>query len=341
MSLFNTGFGQPQQNTQQQVQVPVQQPLQQPPVQEQRTSLGGLSGNKAPYEPAAQYYLEWKAKSNCFQFYDKATDSKKHLSLPYNVQILDYRFTLKGFNKHYGTGVYSNEIKDFSEPFLLKRHPLKKQGEKDATPLCIITDYHTQQSKVNSFQASLYLVVYVVDQYDMRNALLFTGDKAIGLIEEYAALNRPANEGVTLQSTSVDNKYGRLFYAGFTPNPQFANQIRDWQSEVDFLNNSYLEYKQFITNEINALNLHFTNQQAQALGQQGLTTPQVQPVQNVPQQAPAPVQQPAQQPNPFGTPVPVQQQVPQQPVSPPVQQQVQAPVQQPNQVPQAPKNPFL
>ena len=247
MNTTNGGQGQTQQQ-----QVP------KPRTQSITEAYGDLVGSTDEFERPAQYYLEWKAKSNEFKFWDKEIQDNKTLKLPYSIQILDFRYTIKGFSQKLGTGIYTNEVQNFTEPMILKRHPYKKKGEKEAKPLAIITDFQNQQGVVKSYFGNINVVIYIIDQYGMRNALIFQGKKQLQLVENYINLQRPFSEGVTLQPATVDSRHGRLHYCDFVPNPNFISK-RNYNQDLEFLSQSYKDYSLKVQDEIIELRTRFND----------------------------------------------------------------------------------
>ena len=206
--------------------------------------------NQPVQQKPAEYYLEWKSKQNCFTFWHTQQKLNKTKALPYRVQIIAYRYTLKGYDKGHGAALYSNEVKSLKEPFLLKRFPNKKIGEQHSTTIEIVDNY-LEWKKVKR-TANLYAVLYVVDEYNITNALLFTG-KAFGYIKAYRQKQRPDFEGVCLQSVVEQTAYGNNYYVDFVPDPGHNNQFINVQTESQRLESLWLEY---YNKSMNAINYH-------------------------------------------------------------------------------------
>ncbi len=73
--------------------------------------------NKNP----SQRFLEWKSEKKCFEFYNKDTEKREEVQLPFRFLVLKEMHVVKGWNDASESAIYSNEVKFIgSEPVTVK-----------------------------------------------------------------------------------------------------------------------------------------------------------------------------------------------------------------------------
>ena len=74
-----------------------------------------------PQSNPATKFLEWKSNDQCFEYYDKESQKKVQVPLPFKFLVLDELHTVKGWNDATSSAIYSNEVKYISkEPMTVK-----------------------------------------------------------------------------------------------------------------------------------------------------------------------------------------------------------------------------
>lgn len=59
----------------------------------------------------ATRFLEWKSEKKCFEFYNKDTEKREDVQLPFRFLVLKEMHTVKGWNDASESAIYSNEVK--------------------------------------------------------------------------------------------------------------------------------------------------------------------------------------------------------------------------------------
>jgi hypothetical protein len=77
-----------------------------------------MSFSEPKIKNPATKFIEFKGEAGIFQYYDKETEQNIQLPLPIFFVVLDELHTVKGYNKNYKNGVYSNEIKNIKSELL-------------------------------------------------------------------------------------------------------------------------------------------------------------------------------------------------------------------------------
>lgn len=68
--------------------------------------------------PATRWF-EWNGKDGCIKYYDKDTDTKVDLPLPFAFSLLDELASVRGWHKLSTSGIYSNQVRDTSKDTLI------------------------------------------------------------------------------------------------------------------------------------------------------------------------------------------------------------------------------
>jgi len=68
-----------------------------------------------PQSNPATKFIDWKSNDKCFEFYNKETQTKVQINLPFKFLVLDELHTIKGWNDATSSGIFSNEVKFISK----------------------------------------------------------------------------------------------------------------------------------------------------------------------------------------------------------------------------------
>lgn len=68
-----------------------------------------------PTSNPATKFFDWKSNDKCFEFYNKETQLKEQVKLPFRFLVLDELHSVKGWNDATSSGIYSNEVKFISK----------------------------------------------------------------------------------------------------------------------------------------------------------------------------------------------------------------------------------
>jgi len=68
-----------------------------------------------PQSNPATKFIDWKSNDKCFEFYNKETQAKVQINLPFKFLVLDELHTIKGWNDATSSGIFSNEVKFISK----------------------------------------------------------------------------------------------------------------------------------------------------------------------------------------------------------------------------------
>ena len=63
-------------------------------------------------------FLQWKSNEKCFEFYNKETQQKVSVPLPFKFLVLDEMHTVSGWNDASSSGIFSNEVKFISKEIM-------------------------------------------------------------------------------------------------------------------------------------------------------------------------------------------------------------------------------
>ena len=73
------------------------------------------SAFSAPQSNPSTKFLQWKSNEKCFEFYNKETQQKVSVPLPFKFLVLDEMHTVSGWNDASSSGIFSNEVKFISK----------------------------------------------------------------------------------------------------------------------------------------------------------------------------------------------------------------------------------
>ena len=71
-----------------------------------------------PQSNPATKFIEWKSNDKAFEYYDKETQKKVSIPLPFKFLVLDELHAVKGWNDATSSGIYSNEVKFISKEIM-------------------------------------------------------------------------------------------------------------------------------------------------------------------------------------------------------------------------------
>ena len=71
-----------------------------------------------PQSNPATMFIEWKSNDKAFEYYDKETQKKVSIPLPFKFLVLDELHAVKGWNDATSSGIYSNEVKFISKEIM-------------------------------------------------------------------------------------------------------------------------------------------------------------------------------------------------------------------------------
>jgi len=71
-----------------------------------------------PQSNPATKFIEWKSNEKAFEYYDKETQKKVAIPLPFKFLVLDELHTVKGWNDATSSSIYSNEVKFISKEIM-------------------------------------------------------------------------------------------------------------------------------------------------------------------------------------------------------------------------------
>jgi len=71
-----------------------------------------------PQSNPATKFIEWKSNDKAFEYYDKETQKKVSIPLPFKFLVLDELHSVKGWNDATSSGIYSNEVKFISKEIM-------------------------------------------------------------------------------------------------------------------------------------------------------------------------------------------------------------------------------
>lgn len=71
-----------------------------------------------PTSNPATKFIDWKSNDKCFEFYNKETQLKEQIPLPFRFLVLDELHSIKGWNDATSSGIFSNEVKFISKEIM-------------------------------------------------------------------------------------------------------------------------------------------------------------------------------------------------------------------------------
>ena len=77
-----------------------------------------MSKSNPRLQNPATKFIEFKGDTGQFFWYDKETEEKKELTMPFYFVVLDELCSIKGYNNRVGSGIYSNEIRSIKDDIL-------------------------------------------------------------------------------------------------------------------------------------------------------------------------------------------------------------------------------
>lgn len=71
-----------------------------------------------PQSNPSTKFIEWKSNDKAFEYYDKETQKKVSIPLPFKFLVLDELHAVKGWNDATSSGIFSNEVKFISKEIM-------------------------------------------------------------------------------------------------------------------------------------------------------------------------------------------------------------------------------
>lgn len=71
-----------------------------------------------PQSNPSTKFIDWKSNDKAFEYYDKETQKKVSIPLPFKFLVLDELHAVKGWNDATSSGIYSNEVKFISKEIM-------------------------------------------------------------------------------------------------------------------------------------------------------------------------------------------------------------------------------
>jgi hypothetical protein len=172
---------------------------------------------QTPQSNPATKFLEWKSNDKCFEYYDKETQSKVQVQLPFKFLVLDELHAVKGWNDATQSGIFSNEVKFISKEVMTVK-PFK--GNEIAKGL-----YKDIKEKVQSAGGHYVKSIYIMLEDGTLANLQLKGSS----VQEWGAFtqktrNRLPDEWI-LVSKVKDGKKGAVKYT--MPLFEFERSLND------------------------------------------------------------------------------------------------------------------
>lgn len=71
-----------------------------------------------PTSNPSKRFLQWKSNDKIFEYYDKDTQTKVKVDLPFKFLVLDEMHAVSGWNDATSSGIFSNEVKFISKEIM-------------------------------------------------------------------------------------------------------------------------------------------------------------------------------------------------------------------------------
>ena len=162
-------------------------------------------------------FLQWKSNEKCFEFYNKETQQKVSVPLPFKFLVLDEMHTVSGWNDASSSGIFSNEVKFISKEVMTVK-PFK--GNEIAKGL-----YKDIKEKIVSAGGHYVKSIYIMLE-DGSLANLQLKGSAVQKWGEFTqkTRNRLPDEWVQV-TKAIEGKKGAVKF--FTPDFSFERSITE------------------------------------------------------------------------------------------------------------------
>jgi hypothetical protein len=162
------------------------------------------SNNTEIVNPSKRFY-RWNGESGGFQYYDKQTEKRVDVPLPFQFLVLDTLATVRGFNDADQSGYWSNEVRDIKKDILTVRTSkgICAKGLYES----VITDRACTGAK---FCQSVYVAVKA-DDGSLEIANIQMVGSALGAWIEFRKKNK-VFDGAIAVKTMIEGKKGKTTY---------------------------------------------------------------------------------------------------------------------------------
>lgn len=196
-----------------------------------------------PQQNPATKFLSWKSNDKCFEYYDKETESKIQIKLPFKFLVLDELASVKGWSDPLTGNIISNEVKFISKEVITAKCFHKNvKGEKTSTEIAKGL-YKDIKEKVNSAGAKYHKSIYIMLE-DGTMANIQLKGAAVQKWGEFTQKNksRLSEEWVVVEK-AIDGKKGAVKFT--TPEFKFLCSLNEQEAnqadEVFGVLESYLK----------------------------------------------------------------------------------------------------
>lgn len=178
------------------------------------------SAFSAPQSNPSTKFLQWKSNEKCFEFYNKETQQKVSVPLPFKFLVLDEMHTVSGWNDASSSGIFSNEVKFISKEIMTVK-PFK--GNEIAKGL-----YKDIKEKIVAAGGHYVKSIYIMLE-DGSLANLQLKGSAVQKWGEFTqkTRNRLPDEWVQV-TKAIEGKKGAVKF--FTPDFSFERSISDTEA---------------------------------------------------------------------------------------------------------------
>lgn len=141
----------------------------------------------------SQFYLEWNSKESAFCYYDKESEERKPMPLPFRFLALKFVSSVTGYDEARGQRIYSNEV------FNTGNEPLSVRYANDGG-LIAQGLYSQIKSTVNAAEGKFTRSIYAMSQKGVIINVKIRGSQIsnFGAIEKFG--NRWKDEWIVVDS---------------------------------------------------------------------------------------------------------------------------------------------
>ena len=185
---------------------------------------------QTPQSNPATKFLSWKSNDKCFEYYDKETDAKIQVTLPFKFLVLDELASVKGWSDSLTGNIISNEVKFISKEMITaKCFHKNSKGEKVMTEIAK-GFYKDIKDKVNTAGAKYHKSIYIMLE-DGSLANIQLKGAAVQKWGEFTQRTkaRLAEEWVIV-AKAEDGKKGAVKFT--TPSFAFEKSISDAEADL-------------------------------------------------------------------------------------------------------------
>lgn len=182
-----------------------------------------------PQQNPATKFLSWKSNDKCFEYYDKETEAKIQVPLPFKFLVLDELASVKGWSDSLTGNIISNEVKFISKEIITAKCFHKNaKGEKSTTEIAKGL-YKDIKEKVNVAGAKYHKSIYVMLE-DGTMANIQLKGAAVQKWGEFTqkTKQRLPEEWIIIEK-AVDGKKGAVKFT--TPEFKFERSITDAEAD--------------------------------------------------------------------------------------------------------------